>query len=679
MVDDRMRDTRQLVLCETTDQVEFVGQQPDLQFPRANLIALTPEAAWACQQKGLPYFKLENFIDETKFLRHRAATFVEIFDWMESLEDLLRETVPPFKAASAFQPIQSSAFLFQNLLLEFRTATALLAALLSQTSPEALWYWTENTPQIDGHFNLKTSFVPYVLPSFLRGRRVALREAPALHNPAPPVWPTRVGLHARLMDLLTRRSWIGEALQLKTFGWRKYVHARFHRSRGLENPVLVLGCGYDMDALVMAMREEGWPVKWLQTLDLGIDSVEPLLSEPDGDWDPLTLESLPEPWVRIGASLLQEKKFWSLLDKWGTGRNTLFQAMFMRWWEDILPRQWRAYWWADAWLRRHPCRAVVAWEAGSGTLSAPVLQAARARNVPTVIYQHGGTSRTDALAWSSWMTQADVLLTYGTGISNQLQRTQPAPHRLSAKIIAVGSARLDSIRAGAAHQRCSSLRRRLTRGRHCKAVILYVPTVFGTLGRGYTDLAGYPDVSYFEMQQQILKVFADFPDLTFLYKTLGARNSLPNPLVDIIRKGPPHIQAINRPAVRDLIWAVDAIIVDHAITALGEALLTRKPVLVYDPGALEIIPEAPQARALLRKRARVSETPDDFVNDIRSFLDSGDFSEIQTPNDEFLCAFGTHLNDGRSAQRAVEQLLLLQVGAGRKDREPMSSSARCGM
>jgi len=34
-------------------------------------------------------------------------------------------------------------------------------------------------------------------------------------------------------------------------------------------------------------------------------------------------------------------------------------------------------------------------------------------------------------------------------------------------------------------------------------------------------------------------------------------------------------------------FAVDLIIVDHVITALGEALQTDKPVIVYDPGSLD--------------------------------------------------------------------------------------------
>jgi hypothetical protein len=109
-------------------------------------------------------------------------------------------------------------------------------------------------------------------------------------------------------------------------------------------------------------------------------------------------------------------------------------------------------------------------------------------------------------------------------------------------------------------------------------------------------------------------------------------------------------------------WAVDAIIVDHAITALGEVLLTRKPLVVYDPPDPHGFLEHPEAKSLLRKRATVAERPDELIACVRSFLMAGDFSEIESPNEEFLAAYGTHLNDGHSARRAAEAIVALTRG-----------------
>ena len=148
-----------------------------------------------------------------------------------------------------------------------------------------------------------------------------------------------------------------------------------------------------------------------------------------------------------------------------------------------------------------------------------------------------------------------------------------------------------------------------------------------------------------------------FPGIRLLYKDFGSTNHLWNPIPDCIRREIPNGKVILAPSLSQLVWAVDAIILDHALTALGEALLTRKRIIVYDGGqpTSELVP--PESKVLLRKRAIVGDTPDEFVNQVRSFLEAGDFSEVSEPDDEFLCAYGTYLNDGRSAERAAEVIL----------------------
>jgi hypothetical protein len=106
------------------------------------------------------------------------------------------------------------------------------------------------------------------------------------------------------------------------------------------------------------------------------------------------------------------------------------------------------------------------------------------------------------------------------------------------------------------------------------------------------------------------------------------------------------------------------IILDHAGTALGEALLTRKPLIVYAPGSAGSIPEAPDARALLRKRALVAETGLDFIATIDEFLRRSDFSEVIDPDQEFLRAYGTYIGDGKSAERGAEA-----IACGARSRE----------
>jgi len=101
-------------------------------------------------------------------------------------------------------------------------------------------------------------------------------------------------------------------------------------------------------------------------------------------------------------------------------------------------------------------------------------------------------------------------------------------------------------------------------------------------------------------------------------------------------------------------WAVDAIIVDHVVTAIGEVLLTPKPLLVYMPHPHL---SSPQAKMMLEKRATVAETPAEFVAQVRAFLQAGKYLELENPDTEFLRTYCTHLDDGLSAQRAADVIL----------------------
>jgi len=62
---------------------------------------------------------------------------------------------------------------------------------------------------------------------------------------------------------------------------------------------------------------------------------------------------------------------------------------------------------------------------------------------------------------------------------------------------------------------------------------------------------------------------------------------------------------------------------------------------------------------MLRKRAVVAETPDEFAASVAAFLQMGTYPEIEHPNDDFLLCYATHLGDGRSAARAADLIASL--------------------
>lgn len=64
----------------------------------------------------------------------------------------------------------------------------------------------------------------------------------------------------------------------------------------------------------------------------------------------------------------------------------------------------------------------------------------------------------------------------------------------------------------------------------------------------------------------------------------------------------------------------------------------------------------PEAKAALSRRAMLAETVGDFLAGIRSVLEQKAFAPVPDPDQTFLRMYGTHLNDGASARRALDAI-----------------------
>jgi len=406
--------------------------------------------------------------------------------------------------------------------------------------------------------------------------------------------------------------------------------------------VAFLGHGYDLDATVLALNRQGVRVRWFD-----------VLRSPQAD--PIIAKQLTRQWENVR----RQPEFWILLTRWGLERHPWAEAALEMWWRHVIPTLWTAYQYADRTFKRQLYTAAVAWEAGSGTFSAPMLQAAVAHHIPTVVYQHGSASQIDpqCSSWVAWQMHGQHLLLYGNGTKCHLERHLVTVTGDRPNLIPVGSARLDTLRVQYSPSRVAALRRRLV-GRDSRPLILYIPTMFGTYGRALSgELVGYSPVSYFELQQQILQIVAEFPNVRLLYKNLIVSNGMYNPIPAFIRQVIPNAIVVNRPSVSQLMWAADAIILDHAVTALGEVLLTRKRIVLYSGAAHREHIEPIEAAAQLACRVSLTTTPEEFARQVRLLLTTGDFSEIPSPEQTYLCAYSTHLNDGHSAERAAQAII----------------------
>jgi hypothetical protein len=177
-----------------------------------------------------------------------------------------------------------------------------------------------------------------------------------------------------------------------------------------------------------------------------------------------------------------------------------------------------------------------------------------------------------------------------------------------------------------------------------------VPTHFAPYGRAIGELAGHPAVPYFELLQRVLSLWKAAPGVRLVYKDFIVANDRSRVMPRFIREEVPDA-IVTTQRLTDVMWAIDAIVVDHVITAAPQVLLANKPTVFFMPATT---PQADRARVLLRSRASVATTPDEFVEQVRQLLESGTYPPVQDTDRAFLKRYGVHRGDGRSARRAAD-------------------------
>lgn len=648
---------KNFILCEFAWQIDATINSPELR--KAQIIALTPECAWRCQIIGKDYRKLEDYYDQERLWLQHDRMFAEEVRWFEWVDSYLRGAVSEFRQTE-FRPARGCALMLQPVFDECYAGAYILRSFLEKAGKCELLYWPadlgplrEDVQHTQPHCSIYPVLVSEMATS-CESRSVALTSPTGISPPADTgrgKW--KPAARRALGDRL-----FGELRYLQGVGLARYVHSQLRPKK--DSRVLAVGGGYDLTCMVWALRERGVRVDWQTDLIFG-----------EGKRDEFVNQDIIGAMEASWKEVCELDEFWSPLDVAGVGRNPMIKSLLAHWWLRVVPEYWQGYCNTLRKLSGQDYIAIVTWDA---TPNAAALQAAQSSGIHSVIFQHGSTARVSGHIWYSYLANADALLVYGAGTAEQLQGTWPGSAKATLDV--VGSTRLDAIRAAMTPTRVAKIRTRMA-GREKRRIVLYAPMYFGRYGRALGDAAYYPDVSYFEMQCRIMQLFAQYPRVCLLYKDLSIANGLRNPIPEFIRQYVPNGRVVDAPPpLWKMFWGVDAIIIDHVITALGEALLTRKPLLVYAPGSVEAIPELPDARVLLRRRASVAETPDQFLETIRLFLDANDFSELADADDGFLRSYCTHLNDGQSAQRAAAAVICPSGNSSRSSRVlPARSSA----
>lgn len=603
---------------------------------------LAPAAAAWLRNAGARYHRIEDFYREEELSRLAADRFAEVARWAESVDRYLQVRVPEFREAG-FGPTRlyfffvawlANAVFIRGYALA-RLAEALAPARISWFQPPAMKF--EVGPDL-GYFTSSISLWKLSLPHWAGTLATSTWPRPPVDGDA--VMPARLavdGLHAaprwalgRHRAIIRREGLSGYALRVADNLWSALTKP-FPRRRRLEGGALFLQGNYDLRSLERVLVRRLPCLHWSDVV--GAAAMPSEVADMRHHLAALWSSGARSPEIRLPFSV-EGVDFWPVVE-----------PRFRLFWNDIIPAMWGHYVLARRFLsRRRP--AVVVAPYAEAVWQAPTLAAARKLGIPTVVYQHGGMVGVCELPVFRETDRyvADHMLVYGDGVKAYFDEDDLRRGADRATTTAVGSARLDAVRAG--RRRWTSLRRR------ARPVVLYIAEQL----RGnahYLNCNGYPDVSFYELQANLVDLFGEFPHIHFIYKAFA--DHLPNPIPEATRRVA-NIETVGflERRATTLMWDADLIVLDMPSTALLECLLTPKPLVVFaDSRSLRMREEA---KRLLRRRCLLTDTPEEFLAELRRVLSMGTFAQFARSDDSFLSAYGTHLNDGRSADRAADAI-----------------------
>ena len=185
--------------------------------------------------------------------------------------------------------------------------------------------------------------------------------------------------------------------------------------------------------------------------------------------------------------------------------------------------------------------------------------------------------------------------------------------------------------------------------------VLYIDTHF-THEFYYYGWNCYPSIWYSHLQQKMVDVFKKTPNVNFYMKLYPGENTPLNPLRN-------HVADNNITNVTFLdpnekmsssIDLADLFIIDFPTTSLLNCLCTNKPIIVYyNPQFLRMSETAQQ---LLQKRTMLCSDEEEFMKTIEDFCISDNWSDIKTPNDDFLINYGLNAKDIDAKKAVVNHL-----------------------
>jgi len=280
-----------------------------------------------------------------------------------------------------------------------------------------------------------------------------------------------------------------------------------------------------------------------------------------------------------------------------------------------------------------------------------VCLAAQHNNIPVLNWQHGsaGYYQHHTLEFFDLLT-SDIYLAYGEGVCESLGERAA---KYQAVVEPVGSISLDMLRnKGKKTSPDHNLSQQLSLAKRAgKQVCLYATTDY-LQNNWYASYDPPPsDNLLYQTQMVLVRELLTFPELYLILKLHPTPLHRKPPWLSYCQEKSSLFVVSNEYTFTDLLDYSALIIIDWPSTTLLQAIATNKPVFVV----MKHLSLFPEARRMLARRAVCADEPHEIIESLKKYLSTGIYpADIE--DNAFLKAYGTHLDDGHSYERAVAEV-----------------------
>lgn len=625
-----------LILVEHEEQVKDAWQR---QLTGNSVwVAVGPGAMFELEQRKTSFTIAEDYYQPKDLSVIGKESRSRVQEICNTIDELLRQNVSHVKD-SGITPTLFYSYAFTLVMDALAARIFQIKRLISEIRPQlVIAYSSIEYPfaEFDICFDSRESLYGRLLS--LNGWEVEVNLLPEVKMAQERVKGRRTPVKAFVTGMLSRsNSMYDIAKKLRHFSW-----ADLKQPGGEKAPVVCVYGGYEWDRLLSDLAQSG---------------IKAVFSPRKLNWPKKNIPGR-ERRAYLVSELEQNSAFRNLFVWEGIDIYPLLKGRiaYLVW--DNANQVISTYQEASKLFKRQNISALLT-SVKPRAINHAVCLAAQHNNASVFNWQHGsaGYYEHHTIEFFDLLT-TDIHIVYGEGVCQSLGEKA---EKYQVMLKPVGSILLDRLRSE--HKKNlpdhALLQQVTLMKRAGRKICLYVTTNYFQ-NNWYAGYEPPPsDNLSYQTQLTLMRGLLACPELYLISKLASSLAYRKPPWVGYFQENSSLLIVSSECTFTDLLDYADLIVIDWPSTTLLQAIATDRPVFVV----LRHLRLFPEARQMLERRAVCADEPGELVSSLGKYLDAGVY--LADVNDNaFLRAYGTHLDDGRSSERAVEEVLKAIKGKG---------------